>query len=128
MALHCISVNYPRKPTGKQKKKYLDFFRSLRDVLPCGACRKSYKKFIAPSGPTPLTWKTMKNRKTVSRWLYNVHNQVNKRLNKKGAPSYANVMKRYERYRAKTCTPEIHGCIGGGKRKIRSKVIFVPCT
>jgi hypothetical protein len=126
--LHCISINYPRKPTKVQKKAYLAFFRSLRDVLPCKACRCSYRKFISAKGPVPLTWKTMKDRRTVSRWLYRVHVQVNKRLSKPNGPSYESVMRRYEKFRAKSCKQAVHGCIGGGRRLFHSKVVIEPCT
>ena len=126
-ALHCISLNYPRRPTEADKEAYLQFFRSLKDVLPCGACRKSYATFIAPRGATPLNLGTMKSRRTVSKWLYDVHNQVNERLKKPRGPPYSTITKRYERFRASDCKPEIHGCVGRGKLKLRSKVVIKLC-
>ena len=40
--LHTISFNYPIKPTFKQKRQYLNFFKSLKHILPCKYCRDNY--------------------------------------------------------------------------------------
>ena len=62
-SLHTISFNYPVKPTDKQKKEYLQFFKSLKDVLPCKYCRKNYIENIKV---IKLNKSTMKNRDTLS--------------------------------------------------------------
>ena len=40
--LHTISFNYPVNPTSDDKKNYKQFILSLRDVLPCRACRENF--------------------------------------------------------------------------------------
>ena len=68
--LHCISFNYPVKPTQEQKIHYRNFIYSLRNVLPCGKCRENlannFKKL-------PLTMKHMASRDTFSRYMYSLH-------------------------------------------------------
>ena len=77
--LHCISFNYPVKPTPKQKKKYRQFVENLEYVLPCGYCRKNIKKNLKQ---VPLTRSALKNRNNFSRWMYQLHEQINKMLGK----------------------------------------------
>ena len=66
-SLHVISFNYPVKPTKEQKKIYLDFFHSLKHILPCKYCRENYKNNIKK---VKLNMSTMKNRESLSRWVY----------------------------------------------------------
>ena len=41
--LHTMSFNYPVSPTASDKKHYMGFIYNLRNVLPCGKCRKNLK-------------------------------------------------------------------------------------
>ena len=98
--LHTISFNYPVQPTAKQKKQYRDFILSPQHVLPCGHCRKNFTKNIKKH---PLTMGDLKNRETFSRWLYGLHEVVNKMLHKKSDLTYDQVRDRYEHFRSR-CT------------------------
>lgn len=100
--LHTISFNYPVNPTVEQKKQYRDYVLSLQNVLPCGACRKNLKMNFEH---LPLTMKDMKNRDTFSRYIYNLHELVNRMLHKKSNLSYCDVRERYEHFRSR-CTDE----------------------
>ena len=100
--LHTISFNYPVKPTLKQKKQYRDYILSLQHVLPCGACRKNLVKNLKQ---LPLTMAHMKDRDSLSRYVYNLHELVNRMLKKKSNLSYCDVRERYEHFRAR-CTDE----------------------
>ena len=51
----------------------------------------------------PLTMKAMKNRDSFSRYIYALHELVNKMLGKKSGLSYCDVRERYEHFRAR-CT------------------------
>jgi hypothetical protein len=101
--LHTISFNYPINPTKTQKIQYRNYVLSLQNILPCSACRKNltnnFKKL-------PLTMEVMKNRDSFSRYIYNLHELVNKMLNKQSNLSYCDVRERYEHFRAR-CTTEI---------------------
>ena len=84
-SLHTISFNYPVKPTQSEKKNYYDFFLSLKNILPCKYCRENYLKNIKS---VPLNMKTMDSRHTVSKWLYDLHEEINTMLGKKSNLSY----------------------------------------
>lgn len=100
--LHTISFNYPIKPTCQQKREYRNFVLNLGTVLPCGKCRKNLRKNFAK---LPLLWKEMDNRNTFSKYIYQLHELVNKMLNKKSGLSYNDVRERYEHFRARCALP-----------------------
>ena len=96
--LHTMSFNYPINPDNKTKKQYLNFFMSLQHILPCRYCRENFKKNIKS---VPLNKTTMKNRDTLSKWLYNLHEEINRLLNKKSNLTYDDVRSRYELFRSR---------------------------
>jgi len=98
--LHTISFNYPNKPTAEQKKRYKDFILQLKYILPCRYCRENLKKNLKA---LPLREKDLKNRASFSRWVYNLHELVNKMLGKKSGLTYAAVRERHEHFRSR-CT------------------------
>ena len=98
--LHTISFNYPIHPTEENKKEYKYFIESLGDVLPCKYCRMNLKNNLKAH---PIRHCHMKNRDAFSRYIYNLHEIVNKMLGKKSGLSYCDVRERYEHFRAR-CT------------------------
>lgn len=97
--MHSITFGYPINPTNEQKKQYKHFFESVGDVLPCSYCRESYKNFIL-TGKTKLTDEVMENRESLTKWLYFLHEAVNRKLGVDYGVSYNDVANRYESYRA----------------------------
>lgn len=100
--LHTMSFNYPVEPTVEQKNHYRNFVLSLRHVLPCKYCRIN---LFTNFKQLPLTMGHMKNRETFSRYIYDLHELVNKMLHKKSNLSFCDVRERYEHFRAR-CTDE----------------------
>jgi hypothetical protein len=100
--LHTISFNYPVNPTLEQKHQYRDFILSLQNVLPCGTCRKN---LVTNFKQLPLTMEDMESRDTFSRYIYNLHELVNRMLKKKSGLTYCDVRERYEHFRSR-CTHE----------------------
>jgi hypothetical protein len=94
--LHCISFNYPVKPTRTEKQSYFDFIHTLPYVLPCRLCREHLEIEIAYN----FTFDVMKNRESFSKWMHQLHNSINKKLNKK-EHRYEHVRDVYETYRHK---------------------------
>jgi len=88
-----------------KKREYRNYFVSLGDVLPCRHCRDSYKKFIS-NGDTALTDDVLKNRESLTRWFYRVHNAVNDKLEMKYSVTYEDLVNRYESFRAKCEKPK----------------------
>ena len=100
--LHTISFNYPVKPTQQDKKNYKRFIMDLKFVLPCKYCRMNFKKNLKD---LPLTQKALKNRNNFSRWMFNMHEHINKMLGKKSGLKYCDVRERYEHFRSR-CTQD----------------------
>lgn len=97
-SLHTISFNYPNLPTKQEKKEYKKFILQLKYVLPCKYCRLNLKSNFKC---LPLLEKHMKNRDTFSRYIYDLHELINKMLHKKSNLSYEDVRERYEHFRAR---------------------------
>ena len=100
--LHTMSFNYPVKPSKEDKKHYRDFILSLQYILPCKYCRKNLKTNLRGN---PLTMSDMESRDTFSRYIYKLHETVNKLLGKKSGLSYCDVRERYEHFRSR-CTQD----------------------
>jgi hypothetical protein len=100
--LHIMSFNYPINPTTEDKTHYRDFVLNLQNVLPCKYCRINLKTNFKS---LPLTMEDMKSRETFSRYIYELHELVNRMLHKKSSLSYCDVRERYEHFRAR-CTDE----------------------
>ena len=100
--LHTMSFNYPVNPSAEDKQHYMDFMLSLVHILPCKYCRQNlannYKLF-------PLKASDMASRDSFSRYVYKLHELVNKLLKKKSGLSYCDVRERYEHFRSR-CTSE----------------------
>ena len=96
--LHTMSFNYPVEPSAKQKKQYKQFILSLRNVLPCRYCRENLSKNLKQLN---FSNKHMKDRATFSRFVYDLHELVNKMLGKTSGLSYCDVRERYEHFRSR---------------------------
>jgi len=100
--LHTMSFNYPVTPTQEQKKHYMDFILNLRNILPCKYCRMNLTNNLATR---PLKMCHMESRDTFSRFIYDLHETVNKLLGKNSGLSYCDVRERYEHFRSR-CTQD----------------------
>jgi hypothetical protein len=100
--LHTMSFNYPINPTPEDKKHYREFILNLQYVMPCKYCRMNLKKNFKQ---LPLNLSYMKDRDTFSKYIYDLHELINKMLKKKPGPSYSEVRDRYENFRSR-CTDE----------------------
>jgi hypothetical protein len=110
--LHMMSFNYPINPTEEDKKHYRNFILNLQNVLPCKYCRINLKKNLKS---LPLTNEYMKNREEFSKYIYNLHEHINKMLGKKSGLSYEDVRERYEHFRAR--------CVYDIKEKSKNKTV-----
>jgi len=101
--LHTMSFNYPVRPSCNEKERYRNFVLNLKYVLPCGKCRKNlcnnFKKL-------PLQMSHMKSRSTFSKYIYDLHELINRMLNKKSGLTYEQIKERYEHFRSR-CTERI---------------------
>ena len=100
--LHTMSFNYPVAPTDADRDNYRQFMLSLQHTLPCKHCRENLKRNFRE---LPLEACVMKNRDTFSRYVYALHERINRLLGKKSGLSYCAVRERYEHFRAR-CTED----------------------
>jgi hypothetical protein len=142
--LHCIAQNYPYNPDCQQRQHYLKFFKLVGKVLPCRYCRESYHKFVKEPD-TLLKRPVVANRYTLTKWLYDIHNKVNAKLNaekiaagipKEENPSFEEVWKRYSSIRSK-CSKNpakidkpVLGCVtpADGNQKLCSHIVIGPVS
>ena len=75
--LHSITLTYPAAPTHKDIQEHRNFLHSLGKVLPCPGCRQDFNKWIASNPPKLHT------QEVFVEWMIDLHNSVNKRLDKK---------------------------------------------
>ena len=115
--LHTMSFNYPVNPTQEDKNHYKDFIYNLRYVLPCKYCRINLTSNLKQK---PLQMCHMESRETFSRYIYELHELVNKMLKKKSNLSYCDVRERYEHFRSR-CTEEKPTIFKFKKTTTRSK-------
>lgn len=98
--LHIVSFNYPLTPSTFEKKNYRAIIINLQYTLPCRYCRDNLTNNLKKK---PLLMKHMKTRETFSKFVYELHETINKMLNKESGLSYQDVRERYEHFRSR-CT------------------------
>ena len=77
--IHMAALNIKQNPTEAEIQSHLTFFDSLRNVLPCGVCRREYRKLIT-SGPLRLTPELFRTRRRAFKWTVDIHDAVSARL------------------------------------------------
>lgn len=101
---HTIAQNY----TPKKQSAYQAFEASLGHLLPCRACRENIGETLR-AVRDPNTYKT---RAHYVYFVYRVHDAINQRLGK-ASPPFEEVVRKYETYRAQSCSSmEKVGCKG----------------
>lgn len=123
-SLHTISFNYPVNPTTENKRQYKEFILSLKNILPCKYCRMNLNTNFKH---LPLTMSDMKNRETFSKYIYNLHELVNKMLNKHSNLSYCDVRERYEHFRSR-CTDTKPGLFKFSDTETKNETKEKGCT
>jgi Erv1 / Alr family len=78
-SLHRISLAYPLQPSAAHQEDAYVFFKALGNMLPCPWCSIHYNKYFEE---TFVKENANKNRESLARWVYDLHESVNKRLGK----------------------------------------------
>ena len=95
--LHTITFNYPEEPSQRDKHNFFNFFNSLKHVLPCEKCKKHYEV-----NSTHLE-NSLNTREDLVKWLIDIHNDVNKKNDKK-IYTYSEVHNEYQQLYDQTNT------------------------
>lgn len=78
-SIHYITMGYPENPTSTDKENYKNFLTMYKNVLPCNMCSINYEKHLLIN---PLTEESLSSRNNLVKWGIDMHNIVNKMLNK----------------------------------------------
>jgi hypothetical protein len=70
--IHMVALAYPIEPTEEEKEQYMQFFKSLGNILPCAICARHYTDKINQNPPN------LTNREELFKWTVDIHNSVNK--------------------------------------------------
>ena len=111
VALHTMSFNYGVNPSPEQREAYRSFFTNIADMLPCRHCRDNYKRNLQS---WPLNDAALQNRHNFSRWLWVMHEMINRSLNKPKGPSFEEVQQLYENFRARCKVPDPKAAVEAG--------------
>ena len=98
--IHIVAMGYPKEPNYTDKRCAKEFYESLAFLLPCGVCKEHYKKHLENNPIAPF----LDTRRDLLKWTINIHNDVNKMLNKPEWTEYE-VVKYYERLGARERSP-----------------------
>lgn len=74
--LHTIAAKYPLAPTKEDRTNMSEFIRLFSILYPCSYCAKEFRDDIKDMPPK------LDSRKTLALWFCQMHNKVNKKLNK----------------------------------------------
>ena len=74
--IHTIALTYPSEPTETDKQNYLQFLKSLENVLPCNFCAEHFKENMIKIPPR------LDNTMEFFNWSVDMHNEVNIMNNK----------------------------------------------
>jgi len=98
--MHIVSLGYPKNPTYTDKKCAKEFYESLAFIIPCAICRQHYKEHIGKNPLTPF----LDSRDDLIKWTIDIHNSVNKMLNKPEWTQYE-VISYYEKLGRRNRSP-----------------------
>jgi hypothetical protein len=115
-----MSFNYPVEPSKENKHYYKEFVKNLEYTLPCKYCRINLKNNFKAH---PIKECHMKDRESFSRYIYELHELVNKMLDKKSGLKYCDVRERYEHFRAR-CSNEKPKIFKFNKTKKKRKRMY----
>jgi len=76
--IHIVALGYPKNPNYTEKKCAKEFFESLAHLIPCKICREHYQTHLTKYPLTPF----LDTRRDLLKWTIDIHNEVNKMLNK----------------------------------------------
>jgi hypothetical protein len=95
--LHTIALTYPEKPNETVKKEYYDFIQNLPLFIPIENMGNFFSNLLDTYPVTPY----LDSRESFIKWMYFIHNRVNKELDYKQlslSESLEEYYKNYTRY------------------------------
>lgn len=92
--LHTISLTYPLKPNETVKKKYYDFIENLPIFIPIENIGNYFSELLDKYPVTPY----LDSRESFIKWVYFIHNEINKNLGYEELTLSESLEKYYKHY------------------------------
>jgi len=93
--LHTIAMSYPIHPNAVTKKKYYEFVQNIPLFIPVESMAGEFSKLLDQYPVQPY----LDNRESFIRWLWFIHNKINKKLEKPQISLNDFYVKYYEEYK-----------------------------
>ena len=93
--LHTISMTYPHHPNAVTKKKYYDFVQNIPLFIPVESMAGEFSKLLDQYPVQPY----LDNKESFIRWMWFIHNKINKKLEKPQISLNDFYVKYYEEYK-----------------------------
>jgi hypothetical protein len=93
--LHTIAISYPHHPNAVTKKKYYEFVQNIPLFIPVESMAGEFSKLLDQYPVQPY----LDNKESFIRWLWFIHNQINKKLEKPQISLNDFYVKYYEEYK-----------------------------
>ena len=93
--LHTISMSYPIHPNAVTKKKYYDFVQNIPLFIPVESIAGEFSKLLDQYPVQPY----LDNKESFIRWMWFIHNKINKKLEKPQISLNDFYVKYYEEYK-----------------------------
>lgn len=100
--IHIVALGYPSSPSYIDKKSAKDFYESLQFLIPCPICREHYRSHLQELPITP----SIDTKKDLLKWTIDLHNRINKFLNKPEWTEYQ-VIQYYKNLGKIKCSPVV---------------------
>ena len=93
--LHTIAMTYPVHPNAVTKKKYYDFVQNIPLFIPVESMAGEFSKLLDQYPVQPY----LDNKESFIRWMWFIHNKINKKLEKPEISLNDFYVKYYEEYK-----------------------------
>lgn len=93
--LHTISMSYPLHPNAITKKKYYEFVQNIPLFIPVESMASDFSKLLEQYPVQPY----LDNKESFIRWMWFIHNKINKKLEKPQISLNDFYVKYYEEYK-----------------------------
>ena len=91
--LHTCAATYPVNPSTIDKKQYFNYIVSFGNILPCSTCRDHFRKMLVDMN---FGMNVLRSQESFFRFMFDIHNAVNKRIGKRVITDYSGVRRAYE--------------------------------
>ena len=106
-SIHLVSFNYPVGPNDESvRTQYKEWLLATGKVLPCRYCRENFNKNLEAALRGRTLDDVLLSRDSFSRFCYDLHEEVNRMLNKPTTRSFEEVRDMYEGFRSRCLTTE----------------------